>query len=242
MTLKEIVDFAETDDDLSNRKIVELIVYFFTEVEGVEVCTSGSVRSAFNELDLPTPSRVSSYLTEGATQKYRQYVRKGNGYTLHRVKRQELTKKFEAASGTKEPEISFEILSTDDVSASRKYIRSIIRQINGTYTYGFYDATAVLMRRLMESLLIEAFVASCKDHVIRDANGKFLSLNGVLNQAKNPANLTFSRGQDKVMDSIKDIGDAAAHNRNYVTRKADIDHLQIKYRRLTSELYKLAGF
>ena len=41
---------------------------------------------------------------------------------------------------------------------AKDYIVNIVYQINGTYEYGWYDACAVMLRRLMESLIIEAYI------------------------------------------------------------------------------------
>ena len=43
------------------------------------------------------------------------------------------------------------------VRNSRAYIERIVYQVNGCYDSGWYDACAVMIRRLIETLLIEAF-------------------------------------------------------------------------------------
>ena len=96
------------------------------------------------------------------------------------------------------------------------------------------------MHRLMESLLIEAFVQNSLDQKILDSDKNFLPLNAIINQAKNPANIRFSRGLDKTMEGVKDIGDAAAHSKSSITKKTDIDNIQSKFRRMIDELCQKA--
>jgi|SRR5581483_8337787 len=43
------------------------------------------------------------------------------------------------------------------VRGTRGYIEKISNQINGAYENGWYDACAVMLRRLIETLIIETF-------------------------------------------------------------------------------------
>src|SRR5450432_494030 len=43
------------------------------------------------------------------------------------------------------------------VRNTRGYIERVANQINGTYENGWYDGCAVMIRRLIETLIIEAF-------------------------------------------------------------------------------------
>ena len=63
------------------------------------------------------------------------------------------------------------------VAGTRGYIEKIASQINGSYEMGWFDACSVLMRRLLETLIIECFVARGIEHRIQDPNsGDFLSM------------------------------------------------------------------
>ena len=43
------------------------------------------------------------------------------------------------------------------VANTRGYIERVVAQINGTYENGWYDGCAVMIRRLLETLIVEAF-------------------------------------------------------------------------------------
>lgn len=58
----------------------------------------------------------------------------------------------------------------------RGYLVAVGRQMNGSYSAGWYDACAVMMRRLLESAIIEAFEARKIDEKIKDGNGDFFDL------------------------------------------------------------------
>ena len=49
------------------------------------------------------------------------------------------------------------VLPFSVVRNTRGYIERIANQVNGTYENGWYDACTVMIRRLLETLIIEAF-------------------------------------------------------------------------------------
>lgn len=240
-SLQELLDFCEIDEELGNRELVELMVYYQTVVQENDFCSSAEIRNMFNSINHPVPGRIAQYLNEGTSKQRRQYVKRGKGHALHRINLAKLDEKFSSYTGIVKPVSNENILTASSCTGGRKYLVSLVEQINGSYTYGFYDGAAVLMRRVMESLIISSFEKKGKEAQIRDADGNYLMLRDLISQAKNPSNFKLSRGMGDVMDLIKDLGDTAAHNRLYITKKADVDNVQSKFRRLIEELCALAG-
>jgi len=60
---------------------------------------------------------------------------------------------------------------------------AIGRQMNGSYASEWYDACAVMMRRLLEAAIIEAFEAKKIDSKIKDTNGDFFQLTALISAA-----------------------------------------------------------
>ena len=116
----------------------------------------------------------------------------------------------------------------------------IVNQINGSYDYGFYDACAVMIRRLMESLIIEIFFTQNKVSEIK-SNNVIISLDKLINKVINDSQIHLGRNTLKGMNLIKDLGDMAAHDRTYITRKEDIDDNKNSIRKTINELLVLAG-
>lgn len=63
--------------------------------------------------------------------------------------------------------MSKHLLPSEWVAGTRKYLEQMVYQINAAYEYGMYDASAVLMRRLMESLIIEIYIHKKRHHDIQ---------------------------------------------------------------------------
>ena len=142
--------------------------------------------------------------------------------------------------GVKRVSVSGAVLPNEAVAGTRGYLEQLAHQINGAYDSGFFDACAVLCRRLMESLVIEVYVHRGRHQEIKQ-NGVFLPLDRLLAHLKGDPAITLGRTTPKTMDDVKQLGDTAAHDRTYITTQVDVDDLKVRYRKLISELLVLAG-
>ncbi|MEH2146056.1 hypothetical protein, partial [Nostoc sp.] len=75
-----------------------------------------------------------------------------------------------------------QVLPLSTVQNTRGYIEKIILQANGCYEHQWYDACSVMIRRFIETLIIEVYEAHGKDFEIKDANGDFLMLRNLIDQ------------------------------------------------------------
>lgn len=139
------------------------------------------------------------------------------------------------------PKVSDLLLESDSFEGTRNYLEKLVYQINGSYQFQFYDACAVLSRRLMETLLIHAFEKAGHEDEIQNAAGNFLQLAEIIGVAGSNKYVRFARGSSKTMEKLKSVGDTAAHSKSYITKKPDIDDIKLEYRRLIDELMHLSG-
>jgi len=124
----------------------------------------------------------------------------------------------------------------------RGYLVSIGRQINGCYASNWFDASAVMMRRLLESSIIEAFEARKLDGKIKDTKtGDFLQFTGLINAALAETGWNLPRNVKKEITELRDLGHRSAHNRYYLATKADIDKLTGTYRETVETFLHLAN-
>lgn len=151
-----------------------------------------------------------------------------------------MDKQYLPLLGARQAKVEGKILPPDMVAKTRAYLERLVHQINGAYEYGFFDACAVMCRRLMESLIIEVYISRGRHHEIQQ-DGVFFSLERLLAHVKADRTLTLTRGAPKSMDEIKQLGDTAAHDRTYITHQTDIDDVKARYRKLISELLVLSG-
>ncbi len=127
------------------------------------------------------------------------------------------------------------------VKSTRGYIEKIVNQINGTYENGWYDACSVMIRRLVETLIIEAFEHHKIDDQIKNASGDFLYLNDLVSRTLSCTTWNLSRNTKRALPKLKDIGDKSAHSRRFIAHRGDIDKMAQELRVVAQELVYLAN-
>lgn len=126
------------------------------------------------------------------------------------------------------------------VSGTRGYLESLVHQINGTYEHGWYDACAVMIRRMTETLIIEAFESHKLEAKIKNKDGDFLYLGDLINAALSEESWNLGRNAKKSLKALKDIGDKSAHSRRFIAHRRDVDNIMNDLRVVVQELVYLA--
>lgn len=120
--------------------------------------------------------------------------------------------------------------------------QSICKQINASYENNLYDCTAVLMRRLLESLLVLSYQKAGVELEIMDKNcNHHISLDGMIKNAVQNSTLALSANTKKDMPLFKDLGNYSAHKIWYNCTQQDIKPHMLKYRVVVEELLYKAG-
>jgi len=134
------------------------------------------------------------------------------------------------------------VLAKSLVAGTRGYIEKVVNQINGCYEQGWYDACAVMIRRLLETLIIEAFEYGKIAHKIKNPKtGDFYYLKDLISLTINEPSWNLGRDAEKALPLLKDIGDKSAHSRRFNAHRTDIEKLIPKVRIVVQELTYLAG-
>jgi Domain of unknown function (DUF4145) len=126
------------------------------------------------------------------------------------------------------------------VRNTRGYIERVVNQVNGTYENGWYDACTVMIRRLLETLIIEAFEHHGIAATIKNNTGEFFYLKDLIDKCVQESAWNLSRNCKRAMPKVKDIGDKSAHSRRYNAHRGDIDPLLADIRIVVQELVYLA--
>ncbi|MCP8467848.1 hypothetical protein NK553_28250 [Pseudomonas sp. ZM23] len=126
------------------------------------------------------------------------------------------------------------------VRSTRGYLEKITHQVNGSYTNGWYDACAVMIRRLIETLIIEAFESHSIANNIKSPSGDFLYLSDLISATLRETTWNLSRNSKQALPKLKDIGDKSAHSRRYNAVRDDIDKIISDLRVVVQELIYLS--
>lgn len=139
------------------------------------------------------------------------------------------------------PAETHQVIPPAVVRNTRGYIERIANQINGAYEMGWYDACAVMMRRLLETLIIECFEHHGIGEIIQNADGDHLFLRDLVSKTLAETTWTLSRNTKAALPKFKDMGDKSAHSRRYVAHRQDVDAVRLGYRGAVQEFVYLAG-
>ncbi len=137
---------------------------------------------------------------------------------------------------------SSELFPLSIVDGTPNYIQKIALQANGCYERGWYDCSAVMMRRLIETLIIECYEKHGIESKIKNTDGNYFFLGDLIprflseswNISRNTKN-SLPRLRD-----VKDLGDMAAHSRRFLATQSDIDKYSKDFRIVLQELVFLA--
>jgi hypothetical protein len=128
------------------------------------------------------------------------------------------------------------------VKGTRGYIERVVFQINGCYEKGWFDGCAVMMRRLIETLIIECFEKHRIADKIKNApNGDFLFLRDLIDKLLQEPTWNLGRNAKQALSKLKDVGDQSAHSRRFNAHREDIDKIAQDFRTVCQELIYLAG-
>ena len=133
------------------------------------------------------------------------------------------------------------VIPSSIVRGTRGYIERVANQANGAYDNGWYDACAVMIRRLLETLIIEVFEHNSIAGRIKNSAGDFLHLKDLVDKCLQESSWNLTRNCKQALPKLKDIGDKSAHSRRYNAHRGDIDPLLADIRLVVQEFVYLAG-
>jgi hypothetical protein len=133
------------------------------------------------------------------------------------------------------------VLAFSHVKNTRGYLERVVNQVNGCYEHGWFDGCAVMMRRLVETLIIECYeTEKIADQIKNSKTGEFYMLRDLINKILAQPEFNIGRGAKQGLGRLKEIGDNSAHSRRYNAHREDIDKVAGDFRIVCQELLYLA--
>ena len=119
-------------------------------------------------------------------------------------------------------------------------VQSLCKQINASYENNLFDCTAVIMRRLLKSLLVLSYQKAGIESDIMNGN-YHVTLDKIIKNAEQNVTLALSSNTKKDMALFKDLGNFSAHKIWYNCTQGDIKPHVLKYRAIIEELMYKSG-
>ena len=89
------------------------------------------------------------------------------------------------------------VLPVSLVQGTRGYLEKVIQQANGCFEHQWFDGCAVMMRRFVETMIIEVYEKKGRDSEIKGVDGNFLSLDKLVDRIANDQGWNLSRDYEE---------------------------------------------
>lgn len=239
----ELEIFLVQISDIENRSASQLIPfwgYFITEVQRKDSFSSKDIEECFKNTQIVPYSNIPSFLSNKSKGKNSLFIKNRDGrYTLQRKIREEI--KVEIGVPKSVPP-SNNLFPTELLDNTRGYITNIASQAILCYDYGLYDASLVMIRKLIETLIIELFEFEGIADKIKNKDGHFLYLSDLIDKLQNESKWNLSRNTIQSLPNIKKYGDLSAHNRRFSAKKPEMEKLKSDLRVVLEELVHLIDY
>lgn len=126
---------------------------------------------------------------------------------------------------------------------TRGYIEEVCRELNGCFNHAYYNAAAVMLRRLLETLIIETYEHLNRETEIKDGGGNYLMLSDLAERAcgeKGHKGINLGRDSKKALKEARNIGNWSAHARRFLAHSNDLTEFQAGVRLLVQEFIQMA--
>jgi len=240
MELAELCEKLTRADDLDATKKAIVILWSVNREHPGRPMTVYALAQTLSKHRLGNPNR--EVLTRGLTASPLT-LRSGHGFVLKAGADETVSGWLTGLLGTAVPNVdqTAGYLPEPVWDKTRGYVEKVCFQLNGCYHYGFYDGTAVLIRRLIETLIIEGYEHLGRPEDIRDSNGHYLMLGDLVGVALGQRGLNLGREARAALLDIKKLGDRSAHNRRFNAVKGDLDLVRSGMRVSSEELINIAA-
>lgn len=238
ITLAQFVEKVPGFRTMNEPSKIKLFAWFVHRAQQHDRVNTSDIRECYDAAHMDRPN-ISENLSRLNERSPRVLLKDGRGFYLEGKVRAELDGQYLALVHEQPVEVDGHLVPDQMIEGTRPHLEKLAWQINGCYQYNFYDGCAVLMRRMIESLLIEVFIKAGHVEKIRQ-NNEFMMLAGIIVVAKQGKCILLARGSDEILEAIKYLGDRAAHSRTYVSVQKDVLDLIPRFRTVIAELLHLA--
>lgn len=241
--LKDYIDSISGFTELSTSNQINYFAYFLYQDNNFDGFKPSDIKKCFDVLNLPPYSNIPKYIKEKSKKSKTHspifFIKKNKYYLTPQL----ISKiKSEIDGNLPKIEPTNNLYSSEILNGTRPYIEKISIQTLACYDYGLYDACNVMMRRLLETLIIETFERKGKVAEIKDSSDNFLYLKDLIDKLTNDNDINISRNSKQGLKELKYLGDLSAHNRRFLAKKTDIDNKKDSLRIVLEELIHIIDY
>jgi hypothetical protein len=167
-------------------------------------------------------------------------IKVGDRYQIKAGRTDQIRRLINAADSRPLVDLSSAFIPEEIWKGTRGYIEKVALQLCGCWEQKFYDAAAVMLRRLAETLIIEAYESLGRQGEVKDADDNFMMLGALVDRACGTKGIGLGREAKIALKEIKEHGDRSAHNRRINAVRPELEHIRFGARTAVEELINIA--
>jgi hypothetical protein len=229
--LENFIERIKNFEMLTASEKIPFFTYFLSNDNDRDVSPT-EIKECFSNLLLTPYSNIASYMGKKSTGRNTIFIKTKNGYHLTRSAKKDIAAKINEVIA---PMPSNDLIPMSILAGTRNYIEEIARQMCCCYDKGLYDACFVMMRKLLETLIIECFERHGASDEIKE-NNRFYFLSDLIPKYLNSKYWNASINLQNNIGEIKKYGDLSAHNRKFIAKKEHIDRIKSGVEQVIQEI------
>jgi hypothetical protein len=240
LSLDDFCEFVKKSSRTNAEKALAVLWYFDHKQPGIAK-SAGQLTKVLGDHHIGTPNQTA--LAE-AIRKTKFANESKNGFSLKSGSRKMIREWLPDLDGI-QPAMDHAsgYLPESIWKNTRGYIEEVCRELNGSFQHAYYNAAAVMLRRLLETLIIESYEHLNREIEIKDGGGNYLMLSDLAERAcgeNGHKGINLGRDSKKALKDARSIGNWAAHARRFLAHAGDLTKLQVGMRLLVQELIQTA--
>lgn len=236
--LEAFVQKISEFDNLKSSEQIKFFMYYLTINDDRWVLPK-DINSCFEKLLLQPYSNISSYMSKFSSGKNAIFIKNKSGYKLTRQAQKEISSIIGECTSIS---VSDELFPLDILRNTQYYLEKLGFKCVPVMKAGLYDASLVMMRKLLETLIIECFERYSIENEIKDNSGNFFYLSDLIPKFINSNKWNVSRNLSSYIKEVKKYGDLSAHNRRFFAHKSDFDKFKFELRQTVQEIVLLIDY
>lgn len=236
--LELFIQRIEYFDEMSASEQIPYFAYYLTKDEDIWI-TSKDITACFEALHLAPYSNIATFINRNISGSKAIFLKSKQGFKLSRYAIKDISSKIGEVS---QIIVNDELLPLSILQNTRYYLEKNAYQMCACYETGLYDASLVMMRKLVETLIIECFERYGIADRIKDDTGTFYYLSRLIPLFVNCDKWNASRNLKTNILKLKQYGDLSAHNRRFIAHKKDIDDFKFELRQVIQEIVLIIDY
>jgi hypothetical protein len=224
------------DSSLSSYDKAVLILWNESQA-GTKGLTAYGISKKMTEMRVGNPNRAQ---LEKDLNRSSDVIKVGGCYQLKAGRADRIRKVLRDAGDHPVVDLSNAYIPEEIWRGTRNYIEKVATQVCGCWDQKFYDAAAVMLRRLSETLIIEAYERLGRQREIQDSDGNYWVLGALVDQACGQSGLNLGREAKGALKAMKEHGDRSAHNRRTNAVRPELERMRAGARTAVEELINVA--